>query len=361
VNIPLSRPMVDEEMKNQVLAVLDSRRFVAGPRVEKFEDDFSNYCGVTHATAVSSGTAAIYLALKALDIRPGDKVACPSLSFIATATPILHLGAEPVFVDVGDDYNMDMADLARKLTPEIKCVIVVHLYGQIADMEKLLELKKKHGFFLIEDACQAHGAEYIGKKSGSFGDIACFSFYPSKNMTVAGDGGMVLTKEKELDIRLKAFRNHGIIPGPGTNKYLSNSLGFNFRMSEISAAIGIVQLRKLDQWIDARRRVAGQYHQYLPKELILPWEQPGRKHAFHLYVIRNPNRDKLRNNLLDDGIETGIHYPIPIHRQPPFSMIAYLPNTDRFCQQVLSLPMFPELSFDEVRYICTNIGRHLAG
>jgi perosamine synthetase len=217
-------------------------------------------------------------------------------------------------------------------------------------MEKLQILKDKHGFSLIEDACQAHGAEYYGKKAGSFGDIACFSFYPSKNLTVAGDGGMLVTRDKCLDMSLKAFRNHGVIPGPGTNKYISQALGFNFRMSEISAAIGVVQLKYLDAWIEARRSIAAQYQRYLPEGPILPQEQSGRKHAFHLYVIRVPDRDMLSKNLCDDGIETGIHYPVPIHRQPCFSTIDHLPNTDRLCQQILSLPMFPELRTDEIKY-----------
>lgn len=357
--IPLAKPVITEEMKKQVLEVLDSGRFIGGPRVEQFEEAFANYCNVTMATAVSSGTAAIYLALRALEIGPGDEVACPSFSFIATASPILLVGAKPVFVDVNDDYDMDMNDLELKLGDKTKAVIIVHLYGHMGDMEKLMALKRKYGFFLIEDACQAHGAEYNGRKSGSFGDIACFSFYPSKNMTVAGDGGMALTSDKALDVKLKALRNHGIVHGQGRGKYISELLGLNFRMSEISAAIGMVQLKHLEDWIEMRREIARQYQEWLPEEVIKPRECPGRRHVYHLYVIRTLKRDDLSRSLQEDGIETGIHYPVPIHRQPVFSQEWHLPKTEQFCQQILSLPMYPGLGREQVQYICQKINNHL--
>lgn len=354
--IPLAQPIITEEMRQQVLGVLDSGRFVSGPRVEQFEELFANYCNTKAATAVNSGTAAIYLALRALGIGPGDEVACPSFSFIATASPILLVGAKPVFVDVGDDYCMDMNDLELKLGDKTKAVIIVHLYGQMGDMGRLLELRRKYGFFLVEDACQAHGAEYQGKKAGSFGDIACFSFYPSKNMTVAGEGGMALASDTELNVRLKALRDHGIVHGEGRGRYISELLGFNFRMSEISAAIGIVQLKYLDDWIEARREIAKQYQEWLPDEVIKPRECPKRRHVYHLYVIRTLRRDDLSHRLGEDGIATGVHYPIPIHRQPVFSQALHLPKTEQLCQQILSLPMYPGLRREQVQYICQKIG-----
>lgn len=357
--IPLAQPIITKEMKNEVLAVLDSGRFVSGPRVQQFEEAFAAYCHVREATAVSSGTAALYLALRALEIGPGDKVACPSFSFIATAAPILLVGATPVFIDVDDDYTMDIKDLERKLGPKTKAVIIVHLYGQMGGMEQLLALKKKHGFFLIEDACQAHGAEYDNQKAGSFGDIACFSFYASKNITVAGEGGMTVTSDSELNKRLKALGDHGVLHHEGQGKYISTLLGFNFKMSEISAAIGTIQLKHLDNWTEKRREIAREYSEWLPEVVLKPRECPRRKHAFHLYVVRVPRRDELSQLLRENGIETGIHYPIPIHRQPIFSSTLSLPKTDELCQQIISLPMYPDLTIDQVRYICQNISTHL--
>jgi len=353
--IPLARPIITEEMRREVLEVLDSGRFVSGPRIEQFEEVFAGYCNAKKATAVSSGTAAIYLALQALGVGPGDRVACPSLSFVATASPILLLGAKPVFVDVGDDYCMDMDDLELKLGDKTKAVITVHLYGQMGDMGKLMELKRKHGFFLVEDACQAHGAEYQGKKAGSFGDIACFSFYPSKNMTVAGEGGMVVTSDKELDVKIKALRNHGIVHGKGRGEYVSELLGFNFRMSEIAAAIGIVQLKHLEDWIKRRREIADLYSRLLPPQVVGPKEYPGRKSVYCLYVIRTEKRDQLRQFLAERDIATGIHYPVPLHKQPVFATNEHLGRTEAICQQILSLPMFPQLREEEVEFVCQTI------
>lgn len=355
--IPLSRPVITEQMKKHMLEVLDSGRLVKGPKVEEFENLFAKYCNVKQATAVSSGTAAIYLALRALNIGPGDEVACPSFTFIATASPILLVGAMPVFVDVGDDYSLDLNDLEGKLSSKTKAVIAVHLYGLMGDMGRLIDLKRKCGFFLIEDACQAHGAEYDGMKSGSFGDISCFSFYPSKNMTVAGEGGMVLTEDEELDAKLKVLRDQGVVADQGPGKYISRLLGFNFRMAEISAALGIAQLNQLDEWIETRRNIATQYHTGLPEGVIRPLEYAGRRHVYNLYVIRTQRRDELSSSLWHDGIETGIHYLTPVHRQPIFSGEWHLPKTEEFTCQVLSLPMYPTLKTGEVEYVCQRI-RH---
>jgi dTDP-4-amino-4,6-dideoxygalactose transaminase len=351
--------MITDEMKKAVLATLDSGRFVNGPRVERFEEEFAAYCNSAKATAVNSGTAAIYLALRALNIGPGDEVVCPSFSFIATATPILLVGAIPVFVDVNEDYIIDVEDLKRKLGKKTKAVIVVHLYGQMADMDEIMTLRRQHGFFLIEDACQAHGAEYNNQKAGSFGDLACFSFYPSKNITVAGEGGMIVCNDVKLDTKLKALRNHGITYNKGNGIYTSNFLGFNFRMSEISAAIGTIQLKHLNECIELKREIAREYTEYLPVGVIKPRERKHQKHTYHLYVIRAPKRDKLRRLLHDEGIETGVHYPIPIHRQPLFSLELDLPQTDELCQQIISLPMYPNLMEEHVKYICQRIKAYL--
>lgn len=352
--IPLSKPVITEEMKKKVVEVLDSGRFVKGPKVKEFEKAFANYCGVKYGTAVSSGTAAIYLALRALDIKGGE-VICPSHSFIATAEPILMVDAKPVFVDIGEDYNLDVDDVERKITDRTKAVICVHLYGQMCDMERLIELKERYGFYLIEDACQAHGAEYDGKKAGFFGDIACFSFFPSKNMTVAGDGGMVVTNDEELDARIKALRDHGRDYRREDGKFSSTMLGFNFRMSELSAVIGLEQLRHLDEWTEGRREIASLYDELLSDKVTKPKEFERRKHVYHLYVIRSRERDNLREFLFSKGIETGIHYPVAIHKQPIFSGNCNLPETERICREVLSLPIFPGLSEEDVKYVCEKV------
>jgi dTDP-4-amino-4,6-dideoxygalactose transaminase len=355
--IPLSKPVITEEMKKKVLEVLDSGRFIKGPRVKEFEEEFARYCGVRYGTAVSSGTAAIYLALRALDIKEGDEVITPSHSFIATAEPILMVGAKPVFVDIGEDYNLDVDDVKRKITDRTRDVICVHLYGQMCDMDRLIELTDKHGLYLIEDAAQAHGAEYDGKKAGSFGDLACFSFFPSKNMTVAGDGGMVVTNDGELDAKIKSLRDHGRDYRKEDGKFSSTMLGFNFRMSEISAVIGIEQLRHLDEWIDKRREIANWYNELLEAndEIMRPKEFERRKHAYHLYVIRSEKRDELKEFLFSKGIETGIHYPLAIHQQPIFSGNYNLPKTERICREVLSLPMYPGLKEEEVEFVCEKV------
>lgn len=356
--IPLAKPVVTEEMEKRVIEVLRTYRLIKGPVSKEFENRFSSYCGCKYGTSVSNGTSAIFLALKALDIGPGDNVACVSHSFIASTSPIIMLGANPVFIDVDNSYTMDMDDLERKLMEnDIKVVIPVHLYGQMCDMDRLMELKERYGFLIIEDACQAHGATYRGKKAGSFGEISCFSFYPSKNMTVGGDGGMALTNNEDFDIKLKMLRDHGRDFRLKEGKYISSILSLNFRMSEILAAIGIEQLKHLDEWIERRREIAKIYNEELTDKVIKPIEFKKRKHVYHLYVIRTKKRDKLKNFLLKKGIGTEIHYPIPIHKQPIISYDISLPNTDRFSKDVISLPIFPEMENEDVLKVCKAINQ----
>lgn len=354
MNISLSKPTITEEMKRRVTEVLDSGRFIKGPNVKEFEHEFSSYCSVKYGSAVSSGTASIYLALRALGVGKGDEVITPSHSFIASASPILLIGAKPVFVDVNNDYLMDMDDLEKKITPKTKAVICVHLYGQMCDMDRLLKLKERCNFYLIEDAAQAHGAEFNGKKSGSFGDIGCFSFFPSKNMTVAGDGGMAVTNDEELDAKLKMLRDHGRDYRTKEGKFKSILLGFNFRMSEISAVVGMEQLKLLDKWTEKRRKIAKLYDELLTNNVIKPTEYKNRKHIYHLYVIRAKQRDKLAEYLAKNGIETGIHYPLAIHQQPIFSGNWNLPKTEEICKEILSLPIYTLMSNKEVEFVCNK-------
>lgn len=352
MKIPLSTPKVTEEMKKVAIEVMDSRRYIKGPKVLEFEEKFAKYCGTSHGSAVSNGTSAIYLALKAIGVGPGDEVIVPSFTFVASATPILFAGAKPIFVEIGEDYLIDTKDLEKKITPKTKAVICVHLYGQMCDMDALMELKRKHGFSIVEDACQAHGAEFKGKKAGSFGDVGCFSFFPSKNMTVCGDGGMTVTSDDGIKKRIDMLRDHGRDYSTKEGKFKSTVLGFNFRMSEISAAIGIEQLKSLDDWIDSRRKIAKVYDSSLTDKLIKPSENKNCKHAYHLYVVRTQKRDELKNHLSKNEIETGIHYPLPIHEQPIFHGKWNLPLTEKFCNQILSLPMYPNLKADEIKFIC---------
>lgn len=361
MKIPLCRPTLTDEMKKVALEVLESRRYIKGPRAKDLERSFADYCGVKYATTVSNGSVALLVALKALDVGNDDEVIVPSHTFISTATSIVLAGAKPVFAEIDDSFNMNMDKLEEKITDKTKAVIPVHLYGQMCDMDKLIELKKKHGFFIIEDSCQAHGAEYRGKKSGSFGDINCFSFFPSKNMTVCGDGGIVVTDDENLDKKTKMFRDHGRDYTNKTGKYLHETLGFNFRLSEISGAIGKIQLEHLDGWIERRRKIAKLYDELLTDKVMKPVELKDRKHVYYLYVIRTEKRDELKEFLKNEEIESGIHYPIPLHKQPIFmpNNIS-LPKTELICSQILSLPMFPQLNDEEIKHICEKINSFFA-
>lgn len=354
MKVPLSSPVVTEEMKRRALEVLESGRFVKGPMVKEFEEKFSSYCGSKFGVGLNSGTSALYIALNAMGISKGDEVIVPSHTFIASATPILFVGAKPVFVEVGDDYLMDMDDLEKKISKKTKAVISVHLYGQMCDMKRLSELKEKHGFYIIEDSCQAHGAEHGGKKAGSFGDVGCFSFFPSKNMTVCGDGGMAITDNKELADTMRALRDHGRDYRHKNGKFESTILGLNLRMSEIFGAIGTEQLKHLGEWTERRRKIASTYGKSLHGDILKPFENKGNRHVYHLYVIRNRSRNNLKKFLSERRIETGIHYPIPVHRQPIFYGDWNLPKTDKICSEILSLPIFPSMTDEEVKFVCEN-------
>jgi dTDP-4-amino-4,6-dideoxygalactose transaminase len=360
MKIPLCKPTLTEEMKKVALEVLESGRYIKGPRIKDFEKNFSDYCNVKHGIAVSNGTTALYVALRSLELQKGDEVILPSHTFVSTGSMIVLAGGKPVFVDVDDSYNMDMEDLEKRVTEKTKAVIPVHLYGQMCDMNRLQELKDKYGFSIIEDAAQAHGAEYKKKKSGGFGDINCFSFFPSKNITVCGDGGMIVTNNDELEIKSRMIRDHGRDYRDKEGKYFHRMLGFNFRLSEILGAIGNVQLQNLDEWVKERRKLASIYDDLLTDNLIKPEELENRKHVYYVYVIRTEKRDELMEFLKKHEIETGIHYPVPLHQQPIFKPNDYnLPKTELLSKQILSLPMFPTLKEEEVKYVCEKINKFL--
>ncbi|MGB8780514.1 MAG: DegT/DnrJ/EryC1/StrS family aminotransferase [Candidatus Bathyarchaeia archaeon] len=359
MNVPLSKVYMDDAIKKTVLEVLDSGWYILREKVKEFEDKFAEFCGVKNAVCASSGTAAIFLSLLALDIKAGDEVVVPSFSFIASAAPVVQVGAKPVFVDVeARTYTADPERIREAVTKRTKAIFPVHLFGHPANMDAILEIAEENDLYVIEDACQAHGAEYKGRKVGGIGHVACFSFYPSKNMTVCGDGGSVVTNDEEIAEKIRMLRDHG-----RREKYIFDALGYNLRFNEIQAAIGIKQLEKLPRWNEARRNIAKMYNQALEELVTTPIEEEWAKHVYHLYVIRTKKRDKLAESLKQHGVSTLVHYPVPIHKQPAITGVLgaqpALRITDTICQEVLSLPMYPSLTEPEVEYVSERISDFL--
>lgn len=355
LTIPLSRVYMDDDIKKAVLETLDSEWYILGENVIQFEKKFADFCDVKYSICSSSGTAALFLSLTALDIGPKDEVIVPSFSFIATASPVLHVGAKPIFADIDlETYTMDPIDVEKKITKRTKAIIPVHLYGHPANMDPLIDIAEDNNLFVIEDCCQAHGAEYNGRKIGGLAHLAFFSFYPSKNMTVCGDGGIVTTNDEEITDKIRMLRNHG-----RREKYTHELLGYNLRFNEIQAAIGIKQLEKLNGWTKTRRKIAQIYSNSLKTITITPVEKQWAKHVYHQYVIRTEKRDELKEYLYRHGISTGIHYPVPIHRQPailPFlESKLMLRNTEECAANVLSLPIYPSQNIFEVEYVCEKM------
>ena len=358
-------PLVDlkaqyESIKGEIRAaierVLDHSAFILGPEVEGFEEEFARYCGAHHAVGTSSGTSALQLALLALGVKPGDEVITVSQTFIATVEAILHCGAKPVLVDIEDRYyTMNPALLEAAVTPKTKGIIPVHLYGHPADMDPILEIAKRKKLWVLEDACQAHGATYKGKRVGTLGQAACFSFYPGKNLGAYGEGGAVVTNDSELATQVKKLRNHG-----GLEKYKHEMIGFNARLEAFQAAILRAKLPHLDRWNELRREHARRYNSHFEKlGFGLPKEAPYAKSVYHLYVVRVPDRDALNAHLNREGIGSLIHYPTPNHLLDCFKSLGYrtgdLPVTESVCEQVLSLPLFPELTKEQMETIVRTV------
>jgi dTDP-4-amino-4,6-dideoxygalactose transaminase len=340
---------IKSEVDAAIARVIENTSFILGPEVRAFEAAFAEYVGARACIAVNSGTAALQLALMAAGIGAGDEVIVPSFTFFATAEAVSVLGATPVFVDVDPvSYTLTAAAIERDITPRTRALIPVHLYGQAADLDPILELAKKHHLHVIEDAAQAHGAEYKRKRVGALGSAGCFSFYPSKNLGAYGEAGAVVTNDEELAKRLRLLRDHG-----STSKYAHAIVGYNFRMEEIQAAVLNVKLRHLDDWNDARRARAATYNASLSSAgLVLPEEMDYGRHVYHVYAVQSQNRDDLQKRLTAAGVQTGVHYPIPIHLQPAYNSLGYkggeLPITENLAERVLSLPMFPELSDEQI-------------
>lgn len=351
--IPLSNLVFDDEMKGAAIEALQNEHFVLGESVFKFEEEFARYCGVKHAVSTSSGSSALQLSLIGAGIRKGA-VITTALSFIMTANAILHAGATPSFVDIDlRTCNIDPEQVA-KWSERPKAIIPVHLWGHPADMAPIMETAKENGAIVIEDACQAHGAEYGGKKTGAIGDIGCFSFYSSKNMTVCGDGGMVVTDNEKLAETVSSLRDCG--------KPTYDLVGYTARMNTVNAAIGRVQLRKLDRWNKLRRSNAKIYDQLLSEIDMVrpPLGARGIKSVFHMYVIRVRHRDELKEWLEKNNIQCGIHYPTPIPLQPAYQKVfgaisGEYPHSELASETCLSLPMYPHLKKEEIKYVCEKI------
>lgn len=337
--------------------VVERSSFILGPEVERFERDFASYLKVGDCVAVNSGTAALQLVLQALAIGEGDEVITVPNTFIATAEAITAVGARPVFVDVTPtSYTMEPEHAEQAITGRTRAILPVHLYGQPADMDPLLEIARLHRLALVEDACQAHGAEYKGHKAGALGTAGCFSFYPSKNLGGCGEGGAIVTNDSELASRIRLLRNHGSV-----SKYEHSIAGYNFRMEALQAAFLAVKLKHLDQWNNRRRALAAQYtDSFRASEVMPPTEMAYARHVYHLYVIQADHRDALRHELMEKGIETGLHYPLPLHLQQAYQSLGYhrgdFPVCERLADRIMSLPMFPELSPRAVEHIVETIG-----
>ncbi len=361
----LEVPFVDLKIQHQILSkelhrgldrVMGNTDFILGEEVELFEREFASFCKSNFAVGIGCGLDALRLALKACHIGPGDEVITVTNTFIATVLAISSVGAKPVLVDIDPvSYNIDVNKIESALTNRTKAIVPVHIYGQSADLEKIADLAQRHQLKVIEDACQAHGAEYKGRPCGSWGDAGCFSFYPGKNLGAYGDAGMVVTQNPEIAEKVRMLRNYG-----QKVKYQHIIEGFNSRLDSIQAAILRVKLRKLGEWNSARREHAREYTTYLKDlDVITPREIDGVKHNYHLYVIRVKDRDALLNKLRENGISAGIHYPIPVHLQEAYKDLGYnkgdFPIAEKYANEILSLPMFPELTHEQVVHVCEVI------
>ena len=346
--------MIKNEIDSSIQSVLNDSAFSSGKYVQNFENKFSNYIGSKYCIAVNNGTSALHAALLALDIKDKDEVLVPSFSFFATCESVSLTGATPVFVDSDyQNFNLDLEDLESKINSNTKAIICVHLYGQSCDMNKLKEITNKYNLYLIEDAAQAHGAEYMNQKVGTFGDFSCFSFYPTKNLGAYGEGGAVLTNNENYYQKLLSIRNHGSF-----KQYHHNIIGHNFRMSGFQGAILSIKLNYLDKWNSIRLRNAKIYNTYLNElnDVKTPQLIDGYKHVFHQYVIKVKNRDSLKKFLSDNNIDSAIYYPIPCHLQEVYKMkVGSNAIAEKLANQVLALPIAEHITEDNIKYISDSI------
>jgi dTDP-4-amino-4,6-dideoxygalactose transaminase len=340
-------------IRTEVLAALgeicESSKFAQGPATSDFEATFAAYCGVDHCVSLNSGTSALHLALRCLDIGPSDEVITVGMTFIGTAWAISYVGAKPVFVDIDPARRtMCPSKLQAAITPRTKAIVPVHLFGMPAEIDRIKAIADRHGLPVVEDAAQAHGARYRGKRVGQYGQIACFSFYPSKNLGAYGEGGALITNDTSIAQRARSLRDHA-----QSQKYLHDEIGYNYRMDSFQAAVLAIKLKRLDAWNRARAECAAYYTELLKDSPYkLPAHVSHSECVWHCYVIEAPERDRVREGLSDAGIETGVHYPVPVHLQKAYAHLGYkpgdLPVTEKLCQHCLSLPIYPELSKEKI-------------
>ena len=348
---------IQADVEKTVLEVLKSGQYILGKHNKALEQELAEFCGVKRAIALNSGTDALHLALRALDIGAGDEVITTAFTFVATTEAIGIVGAKPIFADIDPEtFNLDPKELEKKITPKTKAIIPVHLYGQPADMVAIMEIAKKYNLYVIEDCCQAIGAELNGQKVGSFGDIGCFSFFPTKNLGAFGDGGLVTTNSDMLADRIVALRNHG-----GAVRYYHDEIGVNSRLDEIQAAILRVKLPYINEWNAKRKANAYRYNELLKDvaEVVVPRELEGTDCVYHQYTIEIPNRDNVHKYLQENGVGAMLYYPVPLHLQKVHEHLGFtkgmLPITEKNTELVISLPMFPELTLEEQKTVASTL------
>ena len=357
LDIKAQNAPLKSEINLAIQEVIDSSAFAGGPFVDRFEQEFAAYCGGRYALGVGSGTEALWLTLLALDVGPGDEVITVPSTFMATAEAITYCGAKPVFIDIDEQtYTMDPDHLERSITMRTKAIIPVHLFGHPANMDPILEIARRRGLVVIEDSCQAHGAEYKGRKAGVLGDAGCFSFYPGKNLGAFGEAGAVVTNDSALNDKMRILRDHGQV-----RKYHHTMIGWNCRMDGIQAAVLRIKLRHLDRGNQLRCSLAVQYDRALSTSefIVTPAKAPWVKHAYHIYAIRVQDRDAVIQSLTKEGIGCGIHYPIPVHLQVAYRSLGYgrgaFPRAEKCAEEFISLPMFPELTPEQVGIVAESV------
>ena len=352
LDLPAQYRALKPEIDAAVQRVLENAQFILGPAVSDFEKDFAAYCHTREAIGLNSGTSALHLALLAIGVRPGDEVITVPFTFVASVAAIEYANARPVLVDIDSEYfTMDPVALEAAITPRTKAIVPVHLFGQSADMDPILDVARRHSVPVIEDACQSHGADYNGRRCGSMGELACFSFYPGKNLGAYGEGGAVTTNDPELAKKIRLLRSWG-----EEVRYEHKYRGFNYRMDGVQGAILGVKLRHMDAWTEARRSRAALYRQLLQDtDARLPAERPGSRHVYHIFAVRLAQREAWRARLAEAGVQTGVHYPIPVHLQPAYADLGYerrdFPVSEALADEVLSLPIYPELTDEHVEMV----------
>ena len=362
LDLPAQLRSIRQELDTAIARTIDQCSFCLGPDVAEFEKEFAAWCGANHCVALNSGTSALHLAMIILGVGAGDEVITTPFTFVATSWAISYVGARPVFVDIDPETMcIDVSKIDRVITSRTKAILPVHLYGHPVDLEPVLDIAKKRGMPLVEDAAQAHGALYKGKKVGTFGEISCFSFYPGKNLGACGEGGALVTNNSDFAARARSLREHG-----STRRYYHDEIGFNYRMEGIQGAVLGVKLKHLDRWTEGRRRIAHRYHQLLADgPFRLPREASYAASAYHLYVVRHPQRDQLKAHLEAQQIGCALHYPLPLHLQKCYASLGYkagdFPVAEAAARECLSLPIYPELPEESQARVASELLKFAAG